>query len=245
VSDARVAVVTGAGKGIGRAAAVALARTGARVAVVFRSDPEAAHAAVREIAADGGEAFAQRADVTVEEDVVAMFDAVVDRWGRVDVLVNNAGVAEPAALTEISLEQWERTLHGNLTSAFLCTRAAVPIMQRQRYGRIVNVASQAGRTGGRTGPHYAAAKAGVIAFTQSVARAHASDGITVNAVAPNYTETGLLDRMGVSAQRESIAATLPIGRFAQPEEVAAVIRFLCGEDASYVTGECVGITGGM
>jgi 3-oxoacyl-[acyl-carrier protein] reductase len=240
-----VAVVTGAGKGIGRAAALALARTGARVAVVFRSDPDAADGAVREIVAEGGEAFATRADVTVDDEVSSLFDAVVQRWGRVDMLVNNAGVAEQATLTDISRELWDRTLHGNLTSAFLCSRAAVPIMQRQRYGRIVNVASQAGRTGGRTGPHYAAAKAGVIALTQSVARAHAADGITVNAVAPNYTETDMLDRLGVRAQQASITSTLPIGRFAQPEEVAAVIGFLCSEQASYVTGECVGITGGM
>jgi 3-oxoacyl-[acyl-carrier protein] reductase len=245
VTISRVAVVTGAGKGIGRATALALAASGARVAVVFRSDRESALETVSAIEADGGEAFAQRADVTLDGDVGALIEAVTERWGRLDVLVNNAGFAEGASLVEVSRELWDATLHGNVTSAFLCTKAAVPIMQAQRYGRIVNVSSQAGRTGGKTGPHYAAAKAGVIALTQSVARAHAADGITVNAVAPNYTETELLDRLVTSAQRDSLIASLPIGRFARPQEIAGVIRFLCSEEASYVTGECVGITGGL
>jgi NAD(P)-dependent dehydrogenase (short-subunit alcohol dehydrogenase family) len=181
----------------------------------------------------------------VDAEVGGLLEAALDQYGRIDVLVNNAGLAEPGTLDSLSREQWDRTLHGNLTSAFLCTRAVVPGMRERGYGRIVNVSSQAGRTGGKTGPHYAAAKAGMIAFTQSVARAEAAAGITVNAVAPNYTETDLLDRLGVSRRRDEIVASLPIGRFARTDEVAAVIAFLCSEAASYVTGECIGITGGL
>jgi 3-oxoacyl-[acyl-carrier protein] reductase len=241
----RVAIVTGGGKGIGRATSLALAAGGARVVVAYRSDDAAADATVQDIVAAGGDGFAFRADVTEEDDVAALVAAVLERYGRLDILVNNAGFADQAKITEVSRELWDRTLHGNLTSAFLCTRAVVPIMSEQGYGRIVNVSSQAGRSGGLTGPHYAAAKAGMIALTKSIGRAYAGVGITSNAVAPNYTETELLDRLGVSERREQLFAAIPMGRFAKPEEVGAVIAFLCSDAAAYVTGEVVGITGGV
>ncbi|HEY4830339.1 MAG TPA: SDR family oxidoreductase [Solirubrobacteraceae bacterium] len=242
---ARVAIVTGGGRGIGRAVALELGRAGARVAVVFRADAQSADETVLAIGAAGGEAFAWQADVTAPDQVLAATEAVRARWGRVDVLVNNAGVAQPATALDLSVELWNATLAGNLTGAFLCTQAVLPLMLDQGYGRIVNVSSQAGRSGGRTGPHYAAAKGGLIALTRSLAIAHARDGITVNAVAPNYTETDLLKVLGVNARRTEILEAIPMGRLARPEEVASVIAFLCSEHASYVTGECVGVTGGV
>jgi NAD(P)-dependent dehydrogenase (short-subunit alcohol dehydrogenase family) len=241
----RTAIVTGGGRGIGRATTLTLARGGTRVAVVYRSDQEAAASSVADAAAAGAEAFAIKGDVTDAASVTTIVDAVLARWGRVDVLVNNAGVATQMGTNDVDGDLWADTIAGNLTSTFLCAARVIPVMQEQCHGRIVNVASQAGRTGGRTGPHYAAAKGGVIALTSYLAREQAPYGITVNAVAPNYTETETLVRLGVAARREEFAGALPMGRFARPEEVAAVIAFLASPEAAYVSGECVGITGAM
>jgi 3-oxoacyl-[acyl-carrier protein] reductase len=241
----RVAIVTGGGRGIGRAVTLGLAGAGMRVAVVYRSDRAAAEATVAQVATTGGEAFVVAADVTVDDQVDGMVDGVLAHAGRIDVLVNNAGAATQAATHEVTRELWDGAIAGNLTSAFQCAARVLPTMRAQGYGRIVNVSSQAGLTGGVTGPHYAAAKGGLLALTKYLARAHASDGITVNAVAPNYTDTDLLAVLGIEARRDDITAKLPIGRFARPDEVAAAVVFLAGEASSYVNGECVGVTGGM
>jgi 3-oxoacyl-[acyl-carrier protein] reductase len=241
----RVAIVTGAGRGIGRATALALAASGTSVVVAYLRNREAADAAVEDVRSLGADAFAYRADVTQEEETASLVERTLERFGTVDILVNNAGVADRANILELSLQEWTRIIAANLTTAFLCTRAVLPTMMDRKYGRIVNVSSLAGKTGGVNGPHYAAAKGGLIALTRHLGRQLAPHGITVNAVAPNFTETDLIAQLGLAEERGRLAAGMPMGRLARPEEVAAVIAFLCSEGASYVSGECVTIAGGL
>lgn len=242
----RVAIVTGGGRGIGRATALALAAQGVRVAIAFRQNRQAAEATVADIERAGGEATAWRADVTSEPDVTSLAEAALERFGAIHILVNNAGsAARRTTVLDITRQEWEEVVAANLTSAFLCTRAVLPTMIAQRYGRIVNVASLAGITGGVVSPHYTAAKGGLIAFTRHLGRTLARHGITVNAVAPNFTETDLIAGIGLSEEVKQSAANLPMGRIARPEEVAAAIAFLCSEAASYISGECIAVSGGL
>jgi 3-oxoacyl-[acyl-carrier protein] reductase len=244
----RVALVTGASRGIGAVTAEVLASRGAKVAVSARTvgDLDGVAAA---IAAAGGQAIAAQCDVLDQGQIEAMVKRVVDTWGRLDILVNNAGLGTPTQPVEtINPTDWDQTVALNLKSAFLCVRAAVPIMKAQKYGRIVNVSSFAGRNFSRiSGPQYSAAKAGLLAFTKHMAVELGPFGISSNSVAPSVVLTARVKakwEARPAAEREQILSALPLRRLAQPIEVATVIAFLASEDASYVNGVCIDINGG-
>jgi 3-oxoacyl-[acyl-carrier protein] reductase len=244
----RIALVTGASRGIGAATAEVLAARGAKVAVSARtvSDLEQVAATIKKA---GGEALAIPCDVLDQAQVEAMVGKVVGTWGRLDILVNNAGLGTPTMPVEtIPPTDWDATVALNLKSAFLCVRAAVPVMKRQQYGRIVSVSSFAGRNFSRiSGPHYSAAKAGILALTKHMAVELGPFGIGVNSVAPSIVLTarvkGKWDARSAEEQ-ERVLAGIPLRRLAQPSEVATVIAFLASDDASYVNGVCIDINGG-
>jgi 3-oxoacyl-[acyl-carrier protein] reductase len=242
----RVALVTGASRGIGRAIAVELARAGFAVGVNYVHRLDQAEETVAAITAGGGEAAALQADVADSQAVEAMFATLDRRFGRLDALVNNAGVGTRIeSLTDIDDATWRRTLAVNLDGAFYCIRAAVPRLRAAGGGRIVNISSGAAKTGGMIGAHYAASKAGLLALTAKAARELAREGIAVTAVLPSVIETEMLDALAGSPEaRERLRAQFPIGRFGRPEEVAQVVRFLIAEAPSYLTGEFVSLRGG-
>ena len=239
-----VALVTGASRGIGEVIAVRLAKAGAKVAVSYRTGEQAASTVVDGIAAAGGEAFPVGVDVSQEDPVESMVEQVVRRWGKLDILVNNAGTTRDKLLLRMTSEEWDDVINVNLRGAFLCTRFALPHMVRQRHGRIVNISSVVGLTGNPGQANYAASKAGLIGFTKAMAREVASRNITVNAVAPGYITTAMVQRLPEDAQK-GILARIPMARFGSPEDVAEVVAFLCTEAAGYVTGQVIGIDGGL
>lgn len=238
----QVAIVTGASRGIGRAIALALAAEGAKVAVNYASSSGAADAVVAEIAGTGGEAIALQADVSKADQVDALFNAVIEKWGRVDVLVNNAGITRDTLLLRMKPEDWQAVIDLNLTGVFLCTRAASKIMLKQKSGRIVNISSVVGLMGNPGQANYSAAKAGVIGFTKSVAKELAPRGITVNAIAPGFIATDMTHGLN----SEDILKFIPLGRYGQAEEVAGATRFLAADPAAaYITGQVLNVDGGM
>ena len=242
--EGRIALVTGASRGIGEAIALRLARGGAKVAVNYYSRKEAASKVVETIASSGGEAFPVGADVSKEEQAESMVKEVAQRWGTLDILVNNAGVTRDKLLMRMSAEEWDQVINVNLRGAYLCTKFALPLMIRKRYGRIVNMSSVIGVAGNPGQANYAASKAGLIGFTKAIAREVASRSITVNAVAPGYITTSMVDELSEETQK-AILDRIPMSRFGTPEDVAEVVAFLCGDTASYVTGQVIGIDGGM
>lgn len=241
----KVALVTGGSRGIGRATCLALAGEGAAVVVHYASRRQAAEAVVAEITEAGGSALALQADVASEATVAAMAARVLERFGRLHVLVNNAGASHRARTEALGLEDWRRVLDVNLTGTFLCTRHLLPALRAARGASVVNLSSIAGVRGGTLGPHYAAAKGGIIALTKFWARELLPDGIRVNAVAPSMTDTEMANAMWPGPQREALERQAPLGRFARPEEIASVIVFLATDQSSYITGECVNVTGGL
>ena len=243
--EGKVALVTGASRGIGRAVALELARAGFAIAVNYATRRDAAQAVVAEITRRGGRAVALRADVSDPDEVTALFAAIDTELGRLDVLVNNAGIGRRVErLTDIDDATWRRTVAVNLDGTFFCMRAAIPRLRAAGGGRIVNVSSGAARTGGAVGAHYAATKAGVLALTAKAAREGARDGIVVNAVLPSVIETDMLGAVAVDADaRERLRAQFPIGRFGRPEEVAVLVRFLCTESPAYLSGENISLRG--
>ncbi|NJO77227.1 MAG: 3-oxoacyl-[acyl-carrier-protein] reductase [Cyanobacteria bacterium RM1_2_2] len=239
----QVAIVTGASRGIGRAAALALASEGATIVVNYASSNQAADAVVAEIAEMGSQAVALQADVAQAGQIDALFNTVMEKWGRVDVLVNNAGIARDTLLLRMKLEDWQAVIDLNLTGVFLCTKAASKIMLKQRSGRIINITSVVGEMGNPGQANYSAAKAGVIGFTKTVAKEVASRGITVNAVAPGFIATDMTADLKMA---EEILKLIPLGRYGQPEEVAGLIRFLAADPAAaYITGQVINVDGGM
>ncbi len=240
----QVALVTGGSRGIGRAIALRLAAAGATAVVNFRENSAAAEETVGLIAAAGGRSSTSRFDVGDAEAVRVGVQNIVDEHGRLDLLVNNAGLAVDALLLRLKEEDWERVLRTNLTGVFHCTKAAVRAMVRARYGRIVNLTSVVAEMGNAGQVAYAAAKAGVIGFTKSLAREVAARGVTVNAVAPGLVETdmtaGLDDR-----QRSFYTNVIPAGRIATPEDVAAAVAFLASPEAGYITGQVLHVNGGL
>ncbi|MEM9001931.1 MAG: 3-oxoacyl-[acyl-carrier-protein] reductase [Cyanobacteria bacterium P01_F01_bin.86] len=239
----KVAIVTGASRGIGRSVALALAAEGAHVVVNYARSSAAADEVVAQIIGDGGSAIALQADVSDAEQVDALIKATMDKWGRVDVLVNNAGITRDTLLLRMKPEDWQAVINLNLTGVFLCTRAVSKIMLKQRSGRIVNIASVAGLMGNPGQANYSAAKAGVIGFTKTVAKELATRGITVNAVAPGFIKTDMTEDL---SNTEEILKFIPLGRYGQPDEVAGLIRFLAADPAAgYITGQVLTIDGGM
>jgi 3-oxoacyl-[acyl-carrier protein] reductase len=238
----QVAIVTGASRGIGRAIALALNEAGARVVVNYQHNSNGAAEVAGLIAGRGG-AIAYGADVCVPDDVQRMVAATLERWGRIDILVNNAGVTRDAPFARMQDKQWHDVLEIDLTSAFVCVQAVLPAMEQRGYGRIVNVSSLAGLAGNVGQVNYAAAKAGLIALTKELARELAPQGITVNAVAPGYIETDMIEQVP-DRQLQWALNAIPLGRFGSPEEVASAVRFLSLPEASYITGHTLVVDGG-
>jgi len=241
--DGRVALVTGASRGIGRAIARGLAAEGAVVIAAAR-DAARLSEVVGEITAAGGRADGITVDVADRTSVDAAFSRLLEAHGRIDCLVNNAGVTRDNLLLRMKDEEWQQVLATNLGGAFLCTQAALRPMIKQRSGRVVNVASVVGLTGNAGQANYAASKAGLVGFTKSVAREVASRGITVNAVAPGFIETDMTAAMTDKA-KEAVTGAIPMGRVGSPEDVAGAVVFLASDAAAYVTGQVLAVDGGF
>jgi 3-oxoacyl-[acyl-carrier protein] reductase len=246
----RTVVVTGGSRGIGRAICISLAAPGTRIFFNYfsPSDPDAEAAAAAEteklVADVGGSAVSSSVDIAEEKEVVSFFEAILDKTGRIDVLVNNAGITKDGLLVRMKEKDWDVVLNINLKGAFTCTRIAAKAMMKQRYGRIINMASVVGVTGNAGQANYSASKAGLIGLTKTVAKELAPRGITVNAIAPGFIETDMTALLSEKA-RNAMLDQVPLGRAGQPEDVAAVVAFLVSESASYLTGQVIHVSGGM
>jgi 3-oxoacyl-[acyl-carrier protein] reductase len=241
----RTALITGASRGIGRATAVRLARDGARIAVNYKGNADAAAETRRLIEGAGSTATLLQGDVSVDAEAERVVkDAVAFGEGKLDILVNNAGTTRDDLLIRMTAEAWDTVLDLNLRAAFLVTKAAMRPMMKQRFGRVVNVSSVAGVSGNAGQANYASAKAGLIGFTKTVAREMASRNITCNAVAPGFVPTDLTTPL-LAQMRETILRQIPLGRFGTVDDVANAIAFLVSEDAAYITGQVLQIDGGM
>jgi 3-oxoacyl-[acyl-carrier protein] reductase len=241
----KTALITGASRGIGRATAARLARDGAKIAINYKGNESAAEETKTLVEAAGSTATLLQGDVSVEADADRVVkEAVAFGGGKLEILVNNAGTTRDDLLIRMTPEQWDTVLDLNLRGAFLITRAAMRPMMKQRFGRIVNVSSVAGVAGNAGQANYAAAKAGLIGFTKTVAREMATRNITANAVAPGFIPTDLTNAL-IGQMQETILKQIPLGRFGTVEDVANAIAFLVSEDASYITGQVLQIDGGM
>jgi 3-oxoacyl-[acyl-carrier protein] reductase len=240
----KVAIVTGASRGIGRAAALALSRSGARLVVNYRGQAESAAEVVTTIEANGGTALAVQADVAQGADVERLVKTTLDTYGRLDIVVNNAGITRDNLLLRMKDDEWDAVMSTNLRGAYLLTKAALRPMMKARGGRIINITSVVGLTGNAGQANYAAAKAGLIGFTKSVAREMASRGITANAIAPGYIETDITSVLSDEI-KSSVLNTIPLGRLGQPDDVASIVVFLASDAAAYLTGQTLAVDGGM
>ena len=239
----KVALVTGASQGIGRDTSLALAEAGAKVAVAARSEEKLA-ALVKDIVAAGGEAFAVKMDVADAEQVKSGFKQVVEKFGRLDILVNNAAITRDGLALRMKQDDWEAVIRTNLTGAHLCTQQALATMMRARAGRIINIASVVAQMGNAGQANYVAAKGGLIGLTKAIAIEIASRNITVNAVAPGFIETPMTDVLGEKVKDE-LKARIPLGRMGSTRDVAAAIVFLASDEAGYITGHVLDVNGGM
>lgn len=240
----KVALVTGASRGIGRAIALELARHGAKIAVNYAGSEAKAKEVVEEIEQMGGEAFMVQANVASSEAVEQMVKEVTERFGRIDILVNNAGITRDNLLMRMKEEEWDDVINTNLKGVFHCTKAVTRPMMKQRFGRIVNIASIVGVSGNPGQANYVAAKAGVIGFTKTAAKELASRNITVNAIAPGFITTDMTDRLSEDVRTEMLKQ-IPLARFGEPEDIAKVVSFLVSDAANYITGQTIHVDGGM
>ena len=242
--EGSVALVTGASRGIGAVVAARLAEAGIKVGVNYLSSRAAAAEVVDSINRRGGEAMLVEGDVAQETSAASAVKQVIDKWDRINILVNNAGINRDRLLLRMTSEDWDQVLTVDLKGAFLCTRYVIPHLIRQHSGRIINISSVVGISGNPGQANYAAAKAGLIGFTKAVAREVASRGVTVNALAPGYIATGMVEQLSEDT-RQRILDRIPMGKFGAPEDVAEAVLFLCGEGAGYITGQVLTIDGGM
>jgi 3-oxoacyl-[acyl-carrier protein] reductase len=240
--DGKVALVTGASRGIGRAIAMRLAAQGATVVAAARGTNAAAVA--DEITAAGGHATAQAIDITDTASVAAAVGATLATYGRLDILVNNAGITKDQLMLRMKREDWDAVLSTNLTGAYTCVQAVLKTMVKQRSGRIINITSVVGQAGNAGQANYAASKAGLIGFTKALALEIASRGVTVNAVAPGLIDTDMTKAISDNAQ-EDWAARIPLKRLGAPDDIAAAVAFLASDEASYITGQVLAVNGGM
>jgi 3-oxoacyl-[acyl-carrier protein] reductase len=240
----KVAIVTGASRGIGRAIAIELGRRGASLVVNYAGRLEDARETSRLVEEAGGKAIVEQADVSVADDAARLVESALAAFGRLDILVNNAGITRDNLLLRMKDEEWDAVLNTNLKAAFYLTRAAARPMMKQRYGRIINVASVVALTGNPGQANYVSAKAGLIGLTKTSARELASRNITVNAVAPGYIETDMTAVLGDEVTAKMLEQ-IPLGALGKPEQVAKAVAFLASEDASYITGQVLNVDGGM
>jgi 3-oxoacyl-[acyl-carrier protein] reductase len=241
----KVAIVTGSSRGIGRAVALAFAREGCRVVVNCRRSTDEAQQVLEEINTIRPQAgMLVQADVSNEEDVHRLVDQTLAAFGTLHILVNNAGVFRRCAFLDMSFSDWEHNIRNNLSSVFLCSRIAVPSMQKNGWGRIINISSTSGITGGTSGVDYAASKGGVLAFTKALSSEIARHGITVNAIAPSKIETDMLWDSLRGKSQDALLQKIPVRRFGKPEEIAALALFLASDPAGYITGETIVASGG-
>jgi 3-oxoacyl-[acyl-carrier protein] reductase len=243
MSERKVAIVTGGGQGIGRAIALDFAESDVDV-VIGDINLETAESAAAEAAVAGANPLAFELNVANADNVEALVEKVMDKYGRIDYLINNAGITRDNLMMRMGDDAWQAVIDINLTGTYLCSKAVIRIMMKQKNGRIVNISSVVGAMGNAGQTNYAASKAGVVGFTKSLAREVAARGITVNAVAPGFIQTAMTDALPDKA-REELISLIPNGRLGTPEDVAAAVRFLVSEDASYITGQVLHVNGGM
>ncbi|MFO7983515.1 MAG: 3-oxoacyl-[acyl-carrier-protein] reductase [Desulfuromonadales bacterium] len=241
--EGKVAAITGASRGIGRDMALMFAARGANVVVSARNE-EALKTLVGEIEASGGEALAVTGDVSVADDANTLVQSAVETFGRLDILVNNAGVTRDGLLLRMKDEDWDAVIDTNLKGAFLCTRAAARVMSKQKAGRIINISSVVGEMGNAGQANYCASKAGLLGLTKSVARELARRNVTVNAVTPGFIVTEMTEDLPEKSRQE-LTAQIPLGRLGQPEDIAHAVLFLASDQAVYITGQVLGVNGGM
>jgi 3-oxoacyl-[acyl-carrier protein] reductase len=246
----RIVVVTGGSRGIGRAICIALAAPDTDIYFNYfsPSDPDAEAAAAAEtqklVAEAQGSAASKSVNIAKENEVVNFFKEIIDKTGRIDVLVNNAGITKDGLLVRMKEQDWDAVLNINLKGAFTCTKIVAKVMMQQRYGRIINMASVVGVTGNAGQANYSASKAGLIGLTKTVAKELAPRGITVNAIAPGFIETDMTASLSEKA-RNAMLSQVPLRRAGQPEDIAAAVAFLASENASYITGQVIHVSGGM